>query len=149
MSLTTMAGNTHPLENMVLVNLDVRAGQLGQAQGPLLVVRPGLLSSGGEYFLPATNRSTPIALSADLRHESIRIKLPAGFKPDEIPEAQKIDSPYGTLQARWSVENGDIVMEETLTIRETLAQAAEYGKVRDFFERVAGAHSAPVVLVKQ
>jgi hypothetical protein len=40
-------------------------------------------------------------------------------------------------------------MKETLEVRETLAPASSYSKVREFFEFVAGAHSAPVVLVKQ
>jgi hypothetical protein len=50
-------------------------------------------------------------------------------------------------RAKWSVD--EIVMEETLEVREVVAPASDYAKVRDFFDRVYGAHSAPVVLVKQ
>jgi hypothetical protein len=114
-----------------------------------LVVRPGLLASGGEFVLVPKQRTAPIELEADLRHDSIRIKLPAGFKLDEFPSPAKIESPYGALQASWKVENGEIVMEETLEVRQMVVPASEYPKVRDFFQEVASAHGASVVLVAE
>jgi len=68
---------------------------------------------------------------------------------DELPDAAKIESPYGTLQATWAVKDGKIVMDESLEIKGIVAPASEYPQIRDFFERVNGAQSAPVVLVKQ
>jgi hypothetical protein len=68
---------------------------------------------------------------------------------DELPEAAKIESRYGTLQAEWKIREGEIVMEETLEVRETIAPASEYPHVRAFFDQVAGAQGAPVVLVRR
>ena len=79
----------------------------------------------------------------------MKIKIPAGFRLDELPAPSAIESAYGTFRATWAVENGEITLEETLEIRDTMAPASEYAKVREFFELVAGAHGAPVVLVKQ
>jgi hypothetical protein len=118
-------------------------------QRRLLVVRPGLLTSGGEYGFTSKQRTAPVELEMDLRRDSIHIKIPAGFKVDELPASQKIESAYGTLEATWTVKDDDIVMQETLEIRETVVPAAEYPKVREFFDSVAGAHGAPVVFVKQ
>jgi hypothetical protein len=75
--------------------------------------------------------------------------VPAGFKLDELPAAAKIESAYGTLEAKWSVAGGEIIMEETLQVHETVAPVSEYSQVRDFFDKVNGAQVAPVVLVKQ
>jgi hypothetical protein len=47
------------------------------------------------------------------------------------------------------VDNGEIVMSQTLEIREKVASPAEYPQVRDFFDRLAGAESAPIVFVKE
>jgi len=47
--------------------------------------------------------------------------LPDGFKLDELPLPAKIESPYGTLEASWTVKDGQIQMHETLEIRETKA----------------------------
>ena len=112
-------------------------------------MRPGLLTSGGDYVFTSKQRTAPIKLDADLRRDSIRVKLPPGFKLDELPETAKLESPYGALEAEWTVRDGEIVMEQTLEVRDALVPASEYLKLRDFFERVAGALGAPVVLVKE
>jgi hypothetical protein len=142
------AGNFE--ESLLNVTLDLAADRFGQVmQGRLLVVRPGLLTSGGDYFFTSKTRKSPVVLGADLRHDSIAIKVPAGFKLDELPSPTKIASRYGTLEATWTVKDGQIMMQETLEISETVVPASDYTKVRDFFELVAGAHNAPVVLVKE
>jgi hypothetical protein len=137
-------------ENRFSLNLDLAAERFAQnMQGRLYVVRPGLLASGGEYSLPAKERTAPVKLEADLRHDSIRIKMPAGFKVDELPPPVKLETPYGTLQASWTVDGGEIIMTQALEIRDKLATPAEYAQVRDFFDRLGGAESAPIVFVKQ
>jgi hypothetical protein len=149
-TLGAVTTNPATTENLLAVNLDLAADRFGQLmQGKLFVVHPGLLTSGGEYFFAAAQRSAPIQLDSDLRHDSVRIKLPPGFRLDELPAPAKIESPYGTFGATWAVKDGEITLEETLEVRDTMAPAAEYAKVRDFFERVAGAHNAPVVFVRQ
>jgi hypothetical protein len=90
-----------------------------------------------------------VKLEADLRHDSIRIKLPGGFKLDELPAPAKVESPYGSVEASWAVRDGEIVMEATLEIRDMVAPASDFAKVRDFFDKVAGVEGAPVVLVRQ
>jgi hypothetical protein len=90
-----------------------------------------------------------VKLYAGLRRDTVRIKVPAGFKVDEFPEPAKLQSPYGTLAASWKVENGEILMEQTLEIKDITAPAVEYPQVRDFFEKVAGAQAAPVVFIRQ
>lgn len=51
--------------------------------------------------------------------------------------------------ANWSVKDGELVMEETIEIRDTVAPAAEFPKVRDFFDLIAGVQNASVVFIKQ
>jgi hypothetical protein len=137
-------------ENQLAVNIDLAADHFAQLmQGRLFVVRPGFLTSGGDYFFTGRQRTAPIRLESDLRRDSIHIKLPAGFQLDELPEAAKVESPYGSLKASWTMHDGEIVMEETLEVKETVAPASEYARVREFFDQVAGAQSAPVVFVRR
>lgn len=136
-------------ENRLNLNLDFSSERFGQIlQGRLFIVRPGLLNSGGDYLFTSRQRSAPIRLRSELRHDIIHIKTPAGFKLDELPEAAKIESAYGRLEASWVVHENEIVMEQTLEIRDTVAPASEYQDVRAFFDQVAGAQGAPIVLVK-
>jgi hypothetical protein len=149
-SLSSVASETRAGENALSIRLKLSVDRFGQLmQRHLLVVRPGLLTSGGEYAFTSKQRTAPVELEMDLRRDSIHIKIPPGFKADELPAPQKIESAYGTLEAKWTVKDDDIVMQETLEIRETLVPAAEYPNVRAFFDAVAGAHAAPVVFVKQ
>jgi hypothetical protein len=132
------------------VKVDLTAERFGQMmQDRLLIVRPGTLSSGGEYYFTSRKRSSPVKLEADLRHDSIKVKLPDGFKLDEIPEPAKFESAYGSIQATWTVRDGEIVMEQTLEIRDVVAPASDFAQVRDFFDKVAGVEGAPVVLIRQ
>ena len=62
-------------------------------QGNLCVVRPGMLASGGEYFVPVKPRTSPVKLGADLWHDTIRIHMPQGSKLDELPGRLKITIP--------------------------------------------------------
>jgi hypothetical protein len=149
-NLSNIAMRAHAEENRVSLDLDLRAERFGQnMQGRLYVVRPGLLASGGEYFLPAKERSAPVKLESDLRRDGIRIKIPAGYKVDELPAPVKIENAYGSLDASWAVENSEIIMKQTLEIRQTVVQASEYRQVREFFDRLTGAETAPIVFVKQ
>jgi hypothetical protein len=138
-----------PDESRLTVTLELSADRFGQLmQGRLFVVRPGALTSGSDYLFSNRPRGAPIRIQADFPRESIRIKIPSGYTLDELPGAAKIESPYGALEAAWALHDGEITMEETLEIRETVAPASEYKQVRAFFEQVSGVRSAAVVLVK-
>ena len=112
-------------------------------QDRLLIVRPGALSSGGGYFFSSRKRSSPVKLEADLRHDSIRVKLPGGFKLDELPAAAKVESAYGSIEASWAVRDGEIVMEQTLEIRDMVAPASHFAKYATFSIRLPEWKSAP------
>jgi Domain of Unknown Function with PDB structure (DUF3857)/Transglutaminase-like superfamily len=147
-TVSHVAAQDSPEDHRISVNLDLAADRFGVAQGKLLLVRPGLLSNTSEYSFSTRRRTTPMRVAAALRSDSIHIKVPAGFQADEIPRALQVDSPYGKLTAKWSVKDGEIVLDQTIEIHETIAPAEEFPKVRDFFDQIAGAQSAAVVFVK-
>ena len=149
-TIRSVTAAAQPESNHLSLNVDLAAERFGQnMQGRLFIVRPGLLASGGHYSLPSKPRVAPVKLESDFRQDSIRIQIPQGFKVDEIPQAVKVSSAYGTLETSWKVENGEVVMNQTLEIRDKLAASSEYNDVRTFFDQLAGAESAPIVFVKQ
>jgi hypothetical protein len=120
-------------ENRVALNLELTADRFAQINGGrLFVVRPGLLTSGGEYYLDDEKRTSPIQLTADLRRDSVRLRIPAGFQPDELPVPAVLEGEFGRFEVSWKVAADEIVMEETLAIRETEVAASEYEAVRIF-----------------
>jgi hypothetical protein len=137
-------------QNEFSVNIDLTSSRLGQnMRDRLLMVRPGMLASAAEYGFDSDKRSSPIELDSAIRKDTIRLKIPAGFKPDEIPAPGRVETRFGVLEASWKVENGEILFEQTLEVRDTTAAASEFGDVEDFFAQVNGALSAPLVLARQ
>lgn len=122
--------------------------QFGQAMlgGRLLIVKPGLLSGRDGYVLPAKERKTPVRLDSDFSVNRVEITLPGNAIADDMPEAVKIESPYGRFEASWKLEPGKLVHESKLRVFDITEEASGYGKVREFFERVAAAQGAAVSL---
>ena len=149
-AVADLATQSNGNDDQIAVTMNLTARQFGQSmQGKLLIVRPGLLTSGGEYFFSNDRRTTPVRLNGDLRRDTIRIRIPQGFKLDEKPSASKIEGAYGTLEATWDVKDGEIIMTQTLEVKPVTVPAAEYEAVRKFFNQLGGAQAAPVVLAKQ
>ena len=74
--------------------------------------------------------------------------MPAGFAVDEMPDPAQVESPYGTYRASWKAVGQSIHFEQQLEINDAMAGVAEYPRIKDFFDKVAGGQAAPVVLVK-
>ena len=100
-------------------------------------------------YTDAAGRKLPVKLDADVYRDSVRIKLPPGYKIDEMPAAVHLDSRYGAYQASWKADGGDLVFEQSTEIRDSLVPAAQYAELRAFFEKIAGNQKAPVVLMKK
>jgi transglutaminase-like putative cysteine protease len=129
------------------VDLNIR--QFGQSmQDKLLIVKPGALAPDHGYNLPRNERRLPIKLSSFSRKDQVVLRLPAGYAVDELPEPVDLKSPYGVYSATWKVTGDRVTFDQTLEINDLTAPAADYARVRDFFDRVSGGQFAPVVLVK-
>jgi Transglutaminase-like superfamily len=136
--------------NELQLNMDIQVRQFGRfMQEKMLMVSPGALIPESGYAFPAKPRKWPVRLSASLHKDSVEIALPPEFKVDEMPDPIKIETAYGAYVAEWKVKGNQLSFKQSLEVKETTAPASEYGKIRDFFERVnSGQHSA-VVLLKQ
>ena len=149
-SLGQFEPKNQPLENQFQLRMDLTSVRFAQSmQGRLLIVRPGMIASAAEYGFSSNKRSSPIELDASLRKDTVRIKMPAGFKLDELPRPARLETRFGTLEAKWAVENGEVRFDQTLEVKATTAAASEFGEVEDFFSRVNGALATPVVLARQ
>jgi hypothetical protein len=139
-----------PAESRFGLRMDFQAERFGQLmQSRLLVFRPGAVLPRDGYFLPAVDRKRPIELRAESGHQTVRVRLPAGFRVDELPEPVRLESPYGKYQASWKTGEDGVLLEQSLEVEGVTVPAGQYGAVRDFFDRVHGAGQSPVVLVKK
>ncbi len=75
--------------------------------------------------------------------------LPASFKLDEMPDGAKLSAPFGSYSSSYTLKGNTLLFTQELDITAATIPAERYGEVKSFFEQVAGAEQAPVVLVKQ
>ncbi len=153
-TLDKISPEDHAAEDRMELGVDLGVGQFGQfMQQKMLMVKPGVLAPDTDYVFSNMERKLPVRLESRLRQDSVVIQLPAGFVVDEIPEPVKIDSPYGVYHASWKTgdeknSNPSVTFEQSLEVKEVIATPAEYTKIKDFFDRVLGSQSAPVILLK-
>ncbi len=115
----------------------------------LLVFKPAIVSRRDSVHLTNVKRHAPVVLEANSYAETARVQLPAGFDVDEMPDAVKIETPFGTYSATYETKDGKLLFTRALTVRAATIPADQYTAVRNFFERIRAAEQAPVVLAKK
>ena len=132
------------------LDVDFTAGNYAQLmQNRLLVFKPAIVSRREFLSLTDSTRKHPVVLSARNFSETVRVKLPAGFAVDELPDPLKLDAPFGSYKTTYAVKDGELTFTRTLAQRAGTIPVAQYQIVRSFFERIRAAEMSPVVLARK
>jgi hypothetical protein len=132
------------------LDVDFTAAAYGQLmQDKLLVFNPAIVSRREALFLTEASRQHPIVLGSRAFSESVRIKLPTGFQVDELPDAVKLDTAFGTYKTSYELRDGQLIFTRAFAQRGTAIPADQYQTVRSFYEKIRAAEQAPVVLAKK
>jgi Domain of Unknown Function with PDB structure (DUF3857)/Transglutaminase-like superfamily len=151
---SALVSRIEPVDNNVEghfgLDVDFSADRYGQLmQNRLLVFNPAIVSRREALFLTEPKREHPIVLDSLAFTEVVHVKLPAGFEVDELPDAVKLDTPFGSYKTSYEVKTGELVFTRALTQRALTIPAAQYQAIRSFFERIRAAEQAPVVLARK
>jgi hypothetical protein len=122
-------------------------GQLMQDR--LLVFKPAIVSRLDGLSLTAAARKHPVVLQSRAYNETVHIKLPAGFDVDELPDAVKLETAFGSYTSTYEVKDGSLIFTRALVQRAATIPAERYADVRAYFERIRAAEQAPVVLARK
>ncbi|MGA2434518.1 MAG: DUF3857 domain-containing protein [Bryobacteraceae bacterium] len=117
-------------------------------RGNLLMFKAALVGRNDHYEFAEPTRKSPVMLHSHAFTETARIKLPAGFKVDELPDTADFQASFGKYHATWKVDGGELVFTRALEIQNATIPAEKYSEVQGFFQHVIGAERAPVVLVR-
>jgi hypothetical protein len=118
-------------------------------QGRLMVLRPSVLEPVDPLPFNDAKRKYPAVIAARSWSDTVRVQLPAGFEVDELPDAAKIESPFGTYEAVSKVENGVLTFTRRLVLNPAVVPVEDYAKLKKFADQVGGADQAPLVLAKK
>jgi hypothetical protein len=148
LTLARIEPQDHMEEGSFALAMEMSINQFGQLmQDRLFVVAPGTLVPLPDYTFTTQERKAPIELMGGLRKDRVALTLPSHFKLDELPDPARLETPYGSYKAAWSYQNGVLAFVHELQVRDQLVPAADYAKVRQFFEDVGSAQTAAVVLL--
>jgi hypothetical protein len=132
------------------LDIDFSAPGYGQLmQERLLVFKPAIVSRRDSLYLTEAKRTQPVVLTSNAYSETVRVKLPVGFAVDEMPNAVKLDTAFGSYATTYEVKDGELIFTRKLVQRATTIPVAQYNSVRSFFERIRAAEQAPVVLIRK
>src|SRR5678815_5023980 len=118
-------------------------------QDHLLVFKPAIGSRREGLTLTASERKHPVVLQANSYAETTRIQIPTGFAVDEVPDAVKIETSFGSYVTSYEVKNNELLFKRQLLQRATTVPVAQYDQVKKFFEGIRTAEQAPVVLARK
>ncbi len=132
------------------LDLDFSASAYGQLmQNRLLVFNPAIVSRRESLFLTDPIRTHPVVLGSRAFTETVKVKLPDGFQVDELPDALKVETSFGSYKTSYEVKDGELIFVRALAQRAATIPAAQYQSVRNFFEKIRAADQSPVVLVRK
>jgi len=118
-------------------------------QNRLLVFKPAIVSRRESLTLTDAKRMQPIVLTSHAYSETVRVKLPAGFDVDEMPDPVKLETAFGSYSTSYEAKDGQLVFTRKLVQRASTIPVEQYDSVRKFYERIRAAEQAPVVLTKK
>jgi len=148
--LSKMEPSDNSADGRFTLNVEFSAKTYGQLmQGRLMVFKPAIVSRREDLTLTAAKRQHPVVLRANSYSETVNVQLPAGFTVDEVPDAVKIETPFGSYVTSYEVKNNQLVFKRKLSQQATTIAPADYEMVRKFYESIRAAENAPVVLAKK
>ncbi|HUF04282.1 MAG TPA: DUF3857 domain-containing protein [Aridibacter sp.] len=137
------------LESAFNLKVDFEAPAYGQLmQNRLLIFRPAIVSRSRSIYLTEKERTNPVRLESRSFAEKAVIALPNGFSVDEVPEAVNLQSDFGSYSTSYMIQEGKLLFERKMTMKNTTVPASAYNSVREFFSKVLEAEQAVVVLIR-
>jgi hypothetical protein len=134
-------------------NLDVEfsAPSYGQLmQNRLLVFKPVIVGRREDVRFAAATRKHPILIDSNSFNETIIFTLPQGFIVDEMPDAVKLETPFGKYSTSYEVtKDGKLIFTRSYRLTQTIVSAENYKSVKDFYAKMSEVEQSPVVLLKK
>ena len=136
-------------EGRFALDVEFTAPAYAQQMQSLLIFKPALVSRREFLYLTAADRKHPVVLESGAYSETVRVKIPAGFAVDEMPDPLKIEESFGNYAATYEVKDDQLVFTRIFVQRATTIPADKYSSVRRFYERIRALEQSPVVLARK
>jgi len=109
-------------------------------------VRLNILPNNLLPVFSAKERSTPLATHPLLLDDEVRLNLPAGYTVEELPNAEKIRTSFGSYEKKYEMAEGVVTCRRSLRIDRIVVPVAGYPEFRKFLADVARFDRSTVLL---
>ena len=118
--------------------------------GKRAFLTPNLLSRWNALPAAVGERRSPIWLDNAFSYaDTVRIHVPAGFKPESLPAPVQLSTAFGTYSSQvQALPDGTLLYVRRLLMPRTRFPRTDYPAYQDFRRRIGAADKAQVVLVK-
>src|SRR5262249_39671500 len=124
------------------------AGYARLMNNRLLIFKPAVLNRRDSFAFAEPPRKHPLVIHAETYSDVVRVKLPAAFKIDEIPDSVTLETSFGKYSAKYEVSDDQLTFRRTLVLQSMIIPSEQYNLVRDFFQQMIAAEQAAVVLTR-
>ncbi len=125
----------------------VKAGEVKNNR--LMILKPPFPARTNVAYLTAPSRKYPVLLDPAGFKETVTVRLPAGFKVDEVPDREVLSTPFGKYSASCTASAGQVSCSRDFEIGFATIPVEQYPAVREFFQRIVATEQSPVVLVHE
>jgi hypothetical protein len=147
---TKISPSDNVVDGTFSLDVDFNADTYAQLmQGRLMVFKPAVIGRLERLSFSEGKRSHPFVMEATAYSETVKIKLPAGFSVDELPEQVNLDAPFGQYAAKCIIEGDHLVFTRSLRLDSYTVPPEGYDSVRSFFGNIRSAEQTPVVLMQK
>ena len=127
---------------------EFKAYRFGQIpNGKMIIFRPAIMRLVGIPRFTEAKRQQPVVLESYAFTDSVIVSLPVSVKVDELPDAIKLNTPFGKFEAKWELKDGAVFFERKLEAKAMVVQPEDFAKLKNFWDIVHGSSEAPAVLI--
>lgn len=134
----------------IVENLALTLPGFAPPSGKRVFISPNLLSHLPALPAQVGERQADLWLPrASLHADTVRLHLPAGFRPENLPAAVQLSTPYGTYASQYTtLPDGTILYVRRLELKRGRMPKTAYTGYVDFRRKISVADKAQVVLLK-
>jgi hypothetical protein len=125
------------------------ATDYAKTAGDLMLVRPRVLGIKSNDLAENKKRKYPVQYATtSIQSDLVDIKLPAGYKVDELPEAANVTAPFAEYKSKFETKDNVLYYNRSYTVKDLSVPVDQMGELRTFMRGVAADERNTAVLKK-
>jgi transglutaminase-like putative cysteine protease len=129
---------------------EVRAGTQDDQMNRLMVIRPLILRAEQPCQFTEAERNSPVRFDLkSVQEDLVRIRLPHGFRIDELPPNVEIKSGFGEFTISYALDPTQVIARRRLAIKERRIPATNYAEVKRLFDAAQSTYQSNIVMVRE